>query len=107
MYKVLILLLSFSIIIGSCQKKEIISIERGVVDYRFVGSWKLINGNEKYTFFNKLNLKQINSIIQKDSVGRTISKTEDEYSPTINIAVKLAVDKLNKIFNTICTIFIL
>ncbi|WP_256097276.1 hypothetical protein [Brachyspira hampsonii] len=36
MYKIFIVLLSISIIFYSCKKNEIISIERGVVDYRFV-----------------------------------------------------------------------
>ena len=61
MYKIFILILSFSIIIGSCQKKEIISIEKGVVDHRFVGSWKLVNGNEKYTFFNNNKIEYISN----------------------------------------------
>ena len=55
MYKLRIfILLLFLSILGSCQKKEIISIEKGAVDYRFTGTWEFINGNnkEKYTFFN-------------------------------------------------------
>ena len=68
MYKILILLLSFSIIIGSCQKKEIISIEKGVVDHRFVGSWQLINGNEKYTFFNNNKIEYTSSNGQEKKI---------------------------------------
>ena len=55
MYKLYILILfMLSIILLSCHKKEIISTEKGTVDYRFIGTWELINGNnrEKYTFFN-------------------------------------------------------
>ena len=78
MYKVLILLLSFSIIIGSCQKKEIISIERGVVDYRFVGSWQLINGNEKYTFFNNNKIEYTSSNGQDNKVYTYEWKKEGE-----------------------------
>lgn len=55
MYKLYIFtLLILVIVLSSCHKKEIISTEKGTVDYRFIGTWELINGNnkEKYTFFN-------------------------------------------------------
>lgn len=62
MYKIFIMIiLSFSIIIGSCEKKEIISVEKGVVDHRFTGSWQLNNGNEIYTFFNNNKIEYINN----------------------------------------------
>lgn len=53
MYKFYILLVLI-LLSGSCRKQEIISIEKGVVDHRFIGTWEFNNGNgkEKYTFFN-------------------------------------------------------
>ena len=53
MYKFYILLVLI-LLSGSCRKQEIISIEKGVVDHRFIGTWEFINGTnkEKYTFFN-------------------------------------------------------
>lgn len=47
-------LLILSALLFSCHKKEIISTEKGVVDYRFIGTWEFINATnkEKYTFFN-------------------------------------------------------
>lgn len=69
MYKIFILIiLSFSIIIGSCEKKEIISVEKGVVDHRFTGSWQLNNGNEIYTFFNNNKIEYINNDGQEKKV---------------------------------------
>ncbi|WP_300753442.1 hypothetical protein [uncultured Brachyspira sp.] len=55
MYKLHILILfMLSIFLLSCHKKEIISTEKETVDYRFIGTWEFINGNnkEKYTFFD-------------------------------------------------------
>lgn len=69
MYKIFIMIiLSFSIIIGSCEKKEIISVEKGVVDHRFTGSWQLNNGNEIYTFFNNNKIEYINNDGQEKKV---------------------------------------
>ena len=52
--------------------------------------------------FNNLNYKVINNIIAKENVGKRISITGVEKSPTIKIAVKLAVEMLNKMFIIIC-----
>ncbi|WP_300367749.1 hypothetical protein [Brachyspira sp.] len=61
LYNKIIILSLLLIITMSCQKKEIISIEKDVVDRRFVGSWELVNGNEKYTFFNNNKIEYISN----------------------------------------------
>ena len=68
MYKIFIILLSILIMFTSCKKNNPISVEKGVVDHRFVGSWQLVNGNEKYTFFNNNKIEYTSSNGQDKNV---------------------------------------
>ncbi|WP_240516456.1 hypothetical protein [Brachyspira sp. G79] len=58
MYKIHILILfMLSIFLLSCHKKEIISTEKKAVDYRFIGTWEFINGNNKENILSLIIIK--------------------------------------------------
>ena len=82
MYKLyIIIILLFTI--TSCKQKDIISIEKPVVDTRFVGTWILKNENneyEKYIFFNNNKIEHIsNNYTENSKLTYEWKKEGDNY----------------------------